>query len=101
MRKRKFVCHKCNKTFKGAIDSANHFQKYPDHRNKKQQQSYEQNQSYRKKQGRKRTSVYGSPLPTIKSTTRTRTDRVARFCTQCGVRRMPAHVYCGGCGEKL
>ena len=95
-RKRKFLCHPCEIAFKSAAESSRHFHANPDHRDEKQQRSYEQNQKDKAKNGRtRRKSPYSGSLPTMATRTKA-TRNTAKFCTHCGASRKPTHTYCGG-----
>jgi hypothetical protein len=90
--KPKFRCLKCRLDLGSAAQSAAHFKQHPTHRSDKQQRAHRQNQKLR--------HAKAAGLPTVRRGARA-TQLVTRFCTQCGVRRMASHVYCGKCGGKL
>jgi len=100
--KRHFGCDECpRKKFTCAMDLSAHFKDHPKHRNHRQQIQFEYSQTLKAErhesgeiQGRR--TVNG--LPTTKRTIAVK--QVMKFCTQCGVRSMPSHNFCGGCGVK-
>jgi hypothetical protein len=98
--KPKFLCTKCNTNLGSAFKANVHFRKNPSHRTEKQQRDYETNRKLAVSgmKNSRRKAKKGS-LPTVRRKTATR--RTQRFCTNCGTRRLPSHVHCGGCGGKL